>query len=204
LNEDLLYDGAMKPTFFAAPDGLRAWLAANHDKRTELWVGFHKRGTGRPSITWPESVDAALCFGWIDGVRKGIDDERYMIRFTPRQPRSIWSKVNIARVGELTKRGLMHAAGLAAFAARDPKRSGVYSFERTDTHTLAPAYEKRLRANAKAWAFFGGQAPWYRRAANHWVMSAKKEETREKRLATLIDDCAHGRTIKPLTRPGSR
>ncbi len=190
----------MKPTFFASPSKFRHWLEKHHDRTSELWVGFYKRQSGRPSITWPEAVDAALCFGWIDGVRKGIDDTRYTIRFTPRKPSSTWSAVNVKRANELATRGLMHPAGLRAFQARDQKRTGIYAYEQRKTATLDDASARRFRANEKAWAFFQAQAPWYRRAASWWVSSAKKEETRVKRLATLIDDSAHARTIAPLTR----
>ena len=194
----------MKPTFFATPTEFRAWLERNHDTAAELLVGFYKKGSGRPSITWPESVDEALCFGWIDGIRRTIDDESYSIRFTPRRARSTWSNVNIKRVAELTRLGRMHPAGLRAFEARDPTRSGIYTYEqgaRPQDPKLAPAYAKQFKANAKAWAFFQSQAPCYQRLVVHWVMSAKKEETRLKRLATLIDDSAHGRRIAALARP---
>ena len=192
----------MKPTFFPTPADFREWLERHHPTAGELLVGFYKKGSGRPSITWPESVDEALCFGWIDGVRRTIDDESYSIRFTPRRPRSNWSAVNIRRVAELTKLGRMRPAGLRAFEARDPKRSAIYSFEqRKEAQKLSPEYQATLEANKKAWAFFQSQAPYYQRTASWWVMSAKKEETRLKRLATLIDDSAHGRRIGPLTRP---
>lgn len=190
----------MKPTFFATPAQWRAWLETHHAQQRELWVGFYKRDSGRPSITWPESVDQALCFGWIDGVRKSIDDISYTIRFTPRKARSIWSTVNLERVQALTAQGLMHPAGLKAHAARAEERSGVYSHEQKDRPTLTAGDEKKLKANEKAWSFFQAQAPWYQRGAIHWVMSAKKEETRLKRLATLIEDSENGRTIKLLTR----
>jgi uncharacterized protein YdeI (YjbR/CyaY-like superfamily) len=194
----------MKPTFFATPADFRAWLERNHDSAPELLVGFHKKGSGRPSITWPESVDEALCFGWIDGIRRTIDDGSYSIRFTPRRARSTWSNVNVKRVAELTKLGRMRPAGLRAFAARDPKRSGIYTYEQDAPKPdakLAPAYEKKFTANAKAWAFFQSQAPYYHRAVIRWVMSAKKEETQLKRLATLIDDSAHERRIAAMARP---
>jgi len=151
-------------------------------------------------MTWPESVDEALCFGWIDGIRKSVDGISYTIRFTPRKPRSNWSAINLKRVQALKKMGRMQATGLKAFEARDSKRSGVYSFEQRRPK-LDEAYEKKLKANKAAWKFFQAQAPWYQRTSSWWVMSAKKEETRLKRLATLIDDSAHGRTIAPLTRP---
>jgi uncharacterized protein YdeI (YjbR/CyaY-like superfamily) len=190
----------MKPTFFPTPADFRAWLERHHETASELLVGFYKKGSGRPSITWPESVDEALCFGWIDGVRRTIDDESYSIRFTPRRSRSIWSAVNVKRAEELTKLGRMHPAGLRAFAARDPKRSGIYSFEqRKEGQKLAPEYQAKLQANKKAWAFFQSQAPYYQRMASWYVMSAKKEETRLKRLATLIADSAKGRRIGGMT-----
>ena len=190
----------MKPTFFATPAKFRRWLEAHHENDKELLVGFYKRGSAKESITWPESVDEALCFGWIDGVRRRIDDEAYSIRFTPRKRTSIWSAVNVARVAALTALGKMRPAGLAAFAARTPEKTGSYAFERAEAATLTPAQEKKLRANRKAAAFFDAQPPWYRRTATHWVISAKREETRERRLATLIADSAAGRTLAQLTR----
>ncbi|WNG43648.1 bacteriocin-protection protein [Archangium minus] len=195
----------MKPTFFATPAEWRSWLEKHHAREPELLVGFYKRDSGKPSITWPESVDQALCFGWIDGVRKRVDDVSYTIRFTPRKARSIWSNVNIKRVQELTRLGLMHPAGLEAFEKRAEDKSGIYSHEQKDNPTFTEEYEKKLKANKKAWTFFQAQAPWYQRSATHWVVSAKKEETRLKRLTTLIEDSANGRTIPLLTRkPGSK
>jgi uncharacterized protein YdeI (YjbR/CyaY-like superfamily) len=194
----------VKPTFFPTPADFRAWLERHHDTAPELLVGYYKKASGKPSITWPESVDEALCFGWIDAIRRTIDEESYTIRFTPRRARSVWSVVNVNRVAELTKLGRMQPAGLRAFQARDPKRSGIYAYEqqtRKQDQKLSPAYEKRLKANAKAWAFFTSQAPYYQRTASRWVMSAKKEETQLKRLATLIDDSAHARRIGPMARP---
>ena len=191
----------MKPTFFATSEEFRAWLEQHHDTATELWVGLYKKRSGRPSITWPEAVDEALCVGWIDGVRKRIDDVSYAIRFTPRKPRSTWSAVNIARVAELARLGRMQPAGLQAFERRAPERVGIYSYEQRKTVELDGAAEKTFRANKKAWAFFQAQPPGYRQTAIWWVVSAKKEETRRTRLATLIDDSAHGRTIRQLTRP---
>lgn len=190
----------MNPAFFATPSEFRAWLEEHHDQVRELWVGFYKKGSGKPSISWPEAVDEALCFGWIDGVRKGIDDARYTIRFTPRKPRSIWSAVNIARVAELTRLGRMHPAGLLAFERREAVRSGIYAYEQKDVPELDPSSEEQFRANGKAWDFFQAQASWYRRTAAWWVVSAKKEETRRKRLAALIADSEQGRTIPSLTR----
>jgi uncharacterized protein YdeI (YjbR/CyaY-like superfamily) len=189
----------MKPKFFATPAAWRDWLEKHHAKEKELLVGFYKKDSGKPSITWPESVDVALCFGWIDGVRRKIDDVSYSIRFTPRKARSVWSAVNIKRVEELTKQGLMHPAGTKAFEARQEERSGIYSFEQQDIK-FESAQERQFRANEAAWKFFHSQPPWYQRAATWWVVSAKREETKEKRLAILIQDSAEGRTIPPLTR----
>jgi uncharacterized protein YdeI (YjbR/CyaY-like superfamily) len=190
---------AIAPAFYATPAEWRAWLEEHHADEREHWVGFHKRGTGRPSITWPESVDQALCFGWIDGVRKRVDDNSYMIRFTPRTRSSRWSRVNVARVAELTEAGLMRPAGLAAFEART--EVGTYSYEQRAAAAFDPDRERRLRADAAAWAWFSAQPPWYRRTATHWVMSAKREDTRDRRLARLIADSAAGRAIGPLQRP---
>jgi uncharacterized protein YdeI (YjbR/CyaY-like superfamily) len=191
------------PTFFATPSEFRAWLEENHAVIPELWVGFYKTRSGRPSITWPEAVDQALCFGWIDGVRRGIDEVSYMIRFTPRKARSFWSAVNIKRVGELTALGQMRAAGTKAFEQRAGERSGVYSYEQGKTVQLGDDYEQRFRANEEAWSFFKSQAAWYQRTAIWWVVSAKREETRLRRLTALIEDSERGRTVAPLTRPGT-
>jgi uncharacterized protein YdeI (YjbR/CyaY-like superfamily) len=194
----------MKPKYFRTPAEFREWLQRHHESAPELLVGYHKKGTGRPSMTWQESVDEALCFGWIDGVRRTVDETRYTIRFTPRRARSTWSAVNVKRVAELTKLGRMHAAGLAAFAARDPKRTAIYTYEQPhDQAVLAEEYRRQLEGNKKAWSFFQSQAPWYQRTASRWVMNAKKEETRLRRLAALIADSAQGRRIGPLTRPGA-
>ena len=184
--------------FFASPAEWRRWLAANHARIDQLWVGFHKRATGKPSLTWPESVDEALCFGWIDGLRKRIDDERYIIRFTPRRAGSIWSAVNVRRVAELTKRRRMRAAGLRAYSARSAAKTAIYSFEQRKTARLPPACAKRFKANEPAWEFFTSQAPWYQRTATFWVISAKQEETRLRRLATLIEDSALRRLVGPF------
>ncbi len=191
----------MTPRFFASPDGFREWLEAHHAQASELLVGFYKRSSGKPSITWPESVDEALCFGWIDGVRKSLSDEAYTIRFTPRKATSIWSTVNVARVAALETAGKMTDAGRRAFALRRPERTGVYSFERAAAAALSSADERKLRANAAAAAFFDAQAPWYRRTAAHWVISAKREETRARRLERLILDSAQGLLVGPLRRP---
>lgn len=190
------------PMFFATPAEFGSWLQQHHATAAALWVGFHKKGSGKPSMTWPEAVDEALRFGWIDGVRKGIDDTSYANRFTPRKPRSTWSAVNIARVAELTRLGRMHPAGLAAFDGRADDRSAIYSYEQRRSVELSEGDAERFRANAGAWEFFQAQPASYRRAAAWWVVSAKKEETRLRRLMQLIDDSEHGRTVPPLTRPG--
>ncbi len=191
----------MEPLFFLSLEMWRAWLEKHHAETTELWVGFYKRDSGRPSITWPEAVDGALCFGWIDGVRKSIDPISYKIRFTPRKPRSIWSAINIRRTTELSKLGLMHVTGLAAFQKREKKRSAIYAYEQRKGAKLPTAYEKKFRANKAAWKFFRAQAPWYRRTCSWWVISAKKEETKLKRLVVLVQHSEHQRTIPQLTRP---
>jgi uncharacterized protein YdeI (YjbR/CyaY-like superfamily) len=191
----------IQPTFFATPGAWRRWLARHHDRTDQLWVGFHKRGTGRPSITWPEAVDQALCFGWIDGMRRRIDEQSYMIRFTPRRKGSVWSRVNLARVEELTRLGLMHAAGSAAHRRRTAQRSGIYAYEQRRSARLPPAMTACFKGEPRAWAFFQRQPPWYRQTATWWVVSAKRPETRARRLAILIADSAAGRTIKRLTRP---
>jgi uncharacterized protein YdeI (YjbR/CyaY-like superfamily) len=190
----------MDPTFFATPAAWRAWLARHHATAAELWVGFYKRGSGRPSITWPESVDQALCYGWIDGVRRSLGPESYAIRFTPRRPGSTWSKVNLQRVGELEALGLMQPAGQAAHAARTAAKSGIYAYEQRDQARLTPEQEREFKRNRKAWAYFQAEAPWYRRTATYWVISAKRAETRAKRLATLIADSAAGRRLGQLDR----
>jgi uncharacterized protein YdeI (YjbR/CyaY-like superfamily) len=194
----------MKPVFFTTPAKFRAWLEKHHDSAQELLVGFHKKGSGKQSITWPESVDQALCFGWIDGVRRSIDATSYSIRFTPRRSRSIWSAVFIRRAEELIQQGLMRPAGQRAFEDRMEDRSGIYSYEQRQSAELDPAYERRFRDNERAWAFFQAQAPGYRKTAVYWVVSAKKEETRERRLATLIEDSAQQQLIGPLSRPAKR
>jgi len=191
---------AIIPTFFATSTEFRAWLEAHHESVKELWVGFYKKGTGEPSITWPESVDEALCFGWIDGLRKSIDDVSYMIRFTPRKSHSTWSAVNINRVAELTQLGRMHPAGLKAFAERVEDKSAIYSYEQRKQAELDAADEQRFRANQAAWEFFQTQTPSYRNAALWWIVSAKQEATRQSRLARLIEDSEHGRTLPQLTR----
>jgi uncharacterized protein YdeI (YjbR/CyaY-like superfamily) len=197
-------DGNDDVWFFATPASWRRWLEKNHARAAEIWVGLHKKGSGTRSITRPEAVDEALCYGWIDGIRKSIDETRYKNRFTPRKKSSNWSHVNIARIAALTEEGRMHPAGLAAFEARIPEKSGVYSFEQPEAATLGDEFERRFRANAEAWAFFQSQPPYYRRTATFWVVSAKQQPTRERRLSTLIADSAAGRRIGPLRRPGER
>jgi uncharacterized protein YdeI (YjbR/CyaY-like superfamily) len=189
--------------FFVSPSDWRAWLEQNHDQFPELWVGFYKRDSGKPSITWPEAVDGALCFGWIDGVRRSVDEVSYTIRFTPRKSRSTWSAINIKRMAALKKLGLVHNAGLQAFQRRTEDRSAIYAYEQRKGAKLTPEWEKLLRANKGAWDYFQAQPPWYRRTCSWWVISAKKEETRRKRLTRLIDDSAHRRPIPHLARPGS-
>ncbi|MGA3243206.1 MAG: YdeI/OmpD-associated family protein [Bacteroidota bacterium] len=191
-----------KPTFFATPEAFRQWLKKNHASATELWVGFHKKATGKPSITWPESVDQALCFGWIDGLRKSFNSESYVIRFTPRKPTSTWSAVNSKRARQLTRLGLMQPAGKKAFEARDAKKSNLYSFERKRV-TLGTVFEKQFRANQRAWEFFQSQPPWYRKIVTWWIVSAKQETTRQRRFATLISDSSSGIRIAPLRREKS-
>jgi uncharacterized protein YdeI (YjbR/CyaY-like superfamily) len=190
------------PTFFPAPADFRAWLEENHDRENVLWVGFYKKATGIPSITWPESVDEALCFGWIDGLRKGIDELSYTNRFTPRKPTSNWSAKNVARVEELIAEGRMRPPGLRAYEARLEHKTAVYSFEQREDARLDPAYERRFKTNRKAWKFFQSMPAGYRRTSTYWVMTAKQEETRDRRLATLIEDSENGLKIRPLRRPG--
>lgn len=175
----------MTATFFPTPEDFRKWLEKNHTTEKELLVGFWKVGTKKPSMTWSESVDQALCFGWIDGVRKSIDDESYSIRFTPRKPTSIWSAVNIRKVEELTKAGLMTEAGRKAFELRKEEKSAIYSHEK-EPATLDPEFEKQFKANKKAWEFFSNQAPSYKKVMLHWIMSAKQEKTRLSRLEKTI------------------
>lgn len=194
---------ASKPptgTFFETALALRSWLEAHHESARELWVAFHKKATGRRSITWPESVDEALSFGWIDGIRKSINGDAYVIRFTPRKRGSTWSKVNIERANVLLREGRMRPAGVRAFEARDANKSGIYSFEQRAAAKLRPDELKQFRANARAWVFFDSQPPGYRKTAIWWVVSAKREETRARRLATLIADSAAGARIAPLRR----
>lgn len=190
----------IKPTFFKTPADFRRWLSQHHTSQTELWVAYYKKDSGKPSITYSESVDQALCFGWIDGVRHAIDNVSYKIRFTPRKPKSIWSTINITKVKELTKCALMEPAGVKAFEARTENRSEIYSFEHKGIRQLDPAYEKKLAANKKAKAFFDAQIPSYKRVVVHWVMSAKQEETRLRRLNLLIENSVKGLWAPPYLR----
>lgn len=184
----------MSATFFPTPQDFRDWLDKNHKTEQELLVGFYKVGTKKPSITWSESVDQALCFGWIDGVRKSIDEESYSIRFTPRKPTSIWSVVNIKKIEELTKAGLMKEAGLGAFKLRKEEKSGIYSHEK-EPSKLTLEYENQFKANKKAWEFFEEQAPSYKKVMIHWIMSAKQEKTQISRLEKTISESKNGKRI---------
>ena len=189
----------MKATFFPDSAALRAWLRAHHASVPELWVGLYKKATGKPSITWPQLVDQLLCFGWIDGVRRSMDEESYAIRITPRRPASTWSTVNTKRAGELLAQGLMEPPGLAAFQVRPPERTSRYSFER-ERVAFPPAYLKQFRANPAAWTFFQAQPPSYRKTATWFVLSARREDTRLRRLQLLISDSAEGLRIGPMRR----
>ena len=190
----------LNPTYFATPLAFRKWLQENHEHEKALLVGFYKVGSGKPSMTWPESVDEAICFGWIDGIRRSVDEERYCIRFTPRKAGSIWSAINIKKVETLTKLGLMQPAGIAAYAKRSENKSAIYAYEKAPVE-LDKAFEKRFKANKKAWNFFKSLPPSYQRTAIHWVMSAKQVATRLKRMQDLISDSEEGLKIKPLRYP---
>ena len=185
----------MKPRFFATPEKFRAWLAKHHHRAPELLVGFYKKDTGKPSIDWPQSVDEALCFGWIDGVRRSLGEESYCIRFTPRRPGSIWSSINIKRVAVLTREGRMQPAGLAAFARRSKDRSVVYAYEQRAKAKLTPAEIRVFKAQPAAWKFFEAMAPSYRHKSLYWITSARKPETRKSRLERVIAMSA--RKLKP-------
>jgi len=184
----------LKPEFFQTPADFGTWLEKNHATATELWVGFYKKDSGKPSITWPESVDQALCFGWIDGIRKGVDEISYRIRFTPRRRGSIWSAINIKRAKELVRQKQMRPTGLKAFAARSENKSGIYSYEQRSTE-LKQSYAKLLKKNKAASNFFKKQPPSYRKMIGWWIISAKKEETRMARLAKLISESAKGKRL---------
>ena len=186
-----------KILFFPTQSHLREWFEKNHNKVEELWVGYYKKGTGKPSITWPESVDEALCFGWIDGIRKSIDEESYKIRFTPRRKRSIWSAVNTKRIKELIKLGLVKPSGIDVFNKRDEKKTNLYSFEQKKAKFPAE-FEKKLKANKKAWNYFQKLPSYAKRVSTWWIISAKKEETKLNRLAVLIKCSEEERKIPGL------
>ena len=185
--------------YFAAPDEFRAWLEQHHESASEVFVGYWKKHTGKPSLTWSQAVDEALCFGWIDGILRRVDDERHMQRFTPRKPTSNWSAVNVAKVEQLRAEGRMRAAGEAAFARRSEARTGVYSYEQRHEAAFEPEQEQRFRANAAAWAYWTAASPSYRTMAKWWVVSAKRPETRERRLGRLIAESAAGRRLEQFT-----
>ena len=189
-------DATRDPIYFTDAAAFRAWLRANAHRAGDVLVGFHKRGTGTPSLNWSESVDEALCVGWIDGVRKRVDADRYTIRFTPRNPTSTWSAINIAKVEALRAQGRMTAAGEAAFACRTEKKSEVYAYEQASTAVLAPAEVRTFKQRKQAWAFFEATPPSYRKVILHWITTAKRPETRASRLATLIEACAGGRRLR--------
>lgn len=189
----------MNPIFFSSPVEFRKWLEENHETEKEILVGFHKVATGKPSMSWSESVDQAICFGWIDGIRKSIDNESYSIRFTPRKPKSIWSAVNMKKIEELTTIGLIQPAGISAYEKRETHRTAIYSYENKPT-VLPETFDKKFRANEKAWNFFQKQAPTYKKTALYLVMSAKQEITRLQRMETLISDSEASLKIKSLRR----
>jgi len=184
----------MRVRFFPTPADLRAWFDRHHATETELWVGFHKKDTGKPSVTWPESVDEALCVGWIDGIRKRIDAGSYKIRFTPRKPTSVWSRINMDKVAALKKAGRMRPAGLKAHEARRLNKVGIYSYENRSAELDEP-YRGLVRKNAAAWRFFAAQPPGYRKLVTWWIHSAKKEETRLARVEKLVTASARGKRL---------
>jgi uncharacterized protein YdeI (YjbR/CyaY-like superfamily) len=190
-----------KPKYFRSGSDFRKWLEKHHDKDDELWVGYYKKDSGLPSIDWPESVDEAICFGWIDGIRKSIDDISYMIRFTPRRSGSIWSEVNIKKAQTLIKRGRMLPPGLKEFTARRGNKSGIYSYEQRPAQLEEP-YNRILKKNKAAWGYFQTKPPSYRRAICWWIISAKKEETRLKRLEKLIEYSENGQTLPEMAQYG--
>jgi uncharacterized protein YdeI (YjbR/CyaY-like superfamily) len=190
----------MDVNYFGSQDEFRVWLEQHHDAAREIWVGFYKKGSGKAGISYPEAVDEALAFGWIDGIRKGIDAQSYANRFTPRKPRSNWSAVNVRRVGELMEFGRMHLAGIRAFEQRDMARSEQYSYE-NQVVVLDAEFERRLRENEPAWSFFQSQPPSYRRVATWWVMSAKQEHTRQRRLSALVEVSERRERLPNFSRP---
>lgn len=185
----------MTPTFFATAADFGHWLERHHASASELIVGFHKVGSGLPSMSWSESVDEALCFGWIDGVRKRIDEQSYQIRFTPRRAGSIWSKVNLAKVEQLLAQGRMRPAGMAAFEAREEEKTGIYAFEREQPAELSAEETRAFKRNARAWRYFESTPPSYRKVMLHWVVSARRADTRARRLAQLMEACGEERRI---------
>ena len=193
-----------QPRYFASAAAFRRWLEANHGKADGLWIAFWKAHTGKAGLTYLEAVDEALCFGWIDGLKKRLDDHAFVQRFTPRKARSTWSHINIGKVEALTKAGRMAPAGLAAFEGRDPARVGIYSFENRDKAALDATLARRFKAQKAAWSFFETQPPGYRRLLIFWVTSAKQAATRERRLARLIDHCARGRRLGELVSSGKK
>lgn len=190
---------AQEPVFFETPEAFRAWLSENHDSVEVQWVGFWKKATGKASITWPESVEQALCYGWIDGLRRSIDDEAYMIRFTPRRPGSHWSRKNVESYRALERQGWIEEPGRAAWEKRDPENTARASYER-DRAEFSDELRALLDANTEAAAWFADQPPGYRKTATFWVMSAKQQATRERRMSQLVKDSAAGRKIGPLRR----
>ncbi len=192
----------MDVKFFRSREEFRAWLAKNHDKKTELVLGFYKKGAPKKGIAYTDAVDEAICYGWIDGVRRSVDEISYNTRFTPRRPKSIWSAVNIAKVEELVAQGRMAEPGMRVFEARDPAKTNLYAFEQK-TVVFDAARAKRFTANESAWAFFEAQPPGYRRLATWWVMSAKRDETRDRRLGQLIQTSADGLRITQI-EPASK
>ncbi len=187
----------MKPLFFSNQLKFREWLKRHHADEKELLVGFYKVTSGKESMTWPQSVDQALCFGWIDGVRKSIDEESYTIRFTPRKTTSIWSSVNIKKIKDLTEKGLMQVAGLEAFKHRKDDKSSIYTYEKKEM-VLDKALEKKFKSNKQAWDFFQSMAPSYKKSVINWLMTAKQESTTQRRFDELIKDCEAKRKIKHL------
>lgn len=183
--------------YFATPEALRDWFDANHETADELWLGYYRKSTGRPSVDWSQAVDEALCVGWIDGVRRSLDETSFVQRFTPRRKGSTWSAVNVAKVKALTDAGRMRPAGTAAFEARSAANTAIYSYERAAT-AFTPEEEARFRANSSAWTDWEARPPSYRRAVTHWVTSAKQAATRARRLDTLIANSVAGRKVGPM------
>lgn len=191
------------PRFFPTAAQLRGWFEKNHDKGGELWVGYYKKGTGLPSVTWPESVDTALCYGWIDGLKRSVDEKRYMLRFTPRRKRSHWSTRNLGRMKELIVEGRVAEAGLAAYERRDRRKEKEAAHEQ-EAVALPPEYEARIRTDAVAWGYFQAARPSYRKQVTRWIVSAKREDTRLRRLGILIESSAAGEVIPPLRWAGRK